>query len=156
MSALSTTLRSRTFGLALAFLGLLTLGSLWRAQGRPQGAPALAVSACDLNRGACQVELPGGGRLTAEITPRPIPVLKPLAVRLTVAGRRIDAVRLEFSGVEMDMGFNQSVLAATDGGFVGTASLPVCVSGRMRWQAVFHIEGPDGRLDVPFQFDSGA
>lgn len=156
MSALLLTFRSRTFWLALAFLGLLALGGLWRASGRLAGAHTLAVAACDLNRGACSVDLPGGGRLTAEITPRPIPVLKPLAVRLTLAGRKVDAARLEFSGVEMDMGFNQVVLTATDGGFVGSASLPVCVSGRMRWQAVFHIEGPDGRLDVPFQFDSGA
>lgn len=143
--------------LGLGFLGLLGLG-YWLG---PRLAPArdltLPVPACDLNQGPCRVALPGGGHLVAEISPWPIPVLKPLSVKVSLEGYEASAVLLDFSGVEMDMGFNQvSLEAGPLGQFSGRGNLPVCVTGRMRWQASFILQGPGGRLAVPFHFDSGS
>jgi len=78
--------------------------------------------------------------LTIDITPRPIPVLKPFEVRATLEGRSADSIKLDFSGVNMDMGFNQVDLKKDENGvFIGRAILPVCTTGRMRWQANFSI-----------------
>ena len=140
--------------LLLAFL--LGLGYWLGPRLAPRGEQVLPVSPCDLNQGSCVVDLPGGGRLRVEITPRPIPVLKPLDVRLQLEGREAGRVRLDFSGVEMDMGFNQVSLGSLGGGrFAGQGNLPVCVTGAMRWQAAFLIETGSGSLTVPFHFTTG-
>jgi len=122
----------------------------------PPSAQTLPVSGCDLNQGRCSASLPGGGRLEVELAPRPVPVLKPLQIQLRLEGHEATRVVVDFSGVEMDMGFNQITLKpAGPGQFVGQGNLPVCATGAMRWQLAVRIEGPSGSLAVPFHFMSG-
>lgn len=124
------------------------------------GTTTLPVSPCDLNQGACTVALPGGGRLVASIGPRPIPVLKPLHIEVNVQGRSVSGVRLDFSGVDMDMGFNQTELKPGESSragelrFTGRGNLPVCVTGKMRWQVIFILDEGGASLAVPFHFDA--
>lgn len=55
----------------------------------------------------------------------------------------------------MNMGYNRPALAAAAPGmFVGSASLPVCVTGSMAWQATVLLETDRARIAVPFRFDS--
>ncbi|MDR3324036.1 MAG: hypothetical protein LBS89_07530, partial [Zoogloeaceae bacterium] len=90
------------------------------------------------------------------ILPRPIPVLKPLHIRLALAGATAKRVQVNFSGVEMDMGFNQITLQKGETGeFTGLGNLPVCVSGKMRWQATITLEDPAGTFAIPLQFATG-
>lgn len=111
---------------------------------------------CDLHRGDCTVALPEGGRLRFVITPRPIPVTVPLAVSVEIAGMAADKVAVDFAGVDMSMGFNRQVLSAAGSGkFAGSAVLPVCVTGRMLWQATVLVEQGGRRIAVPFRFESG-
>lgn len=149
--------RSRTnllLGLSLALL--LGLGLWWGPQLAPPRDQTLPVSTCDLNQGACSARLPGGGELVVEMGPRPIPVLKPLQIHARLNGYAAKAVRVDFSGVGMDMGFNQSSLKqSAPGQFTGQGNLPVCVTGAMSWQVSFLIEGQGGTLAVPFHFSTG-
>jgi hypothetical protein len=56
----------------------------------------------------------------------------------------------------MNMGFNRPALApAGPGRFAGQATLPVCVTGRMTWQATVLVEAGRTRIAVPFRFDAG-
>lgn len=145
-----------SFFLFLLLAGLLGAGYWLGPKLAPKGEQVLPVAACDLNLGPCTVELPGGGRLRVEIGPRPIPVLKPLDVRVAFEGFQAEKVLLDFSGVEMDMGFNQvSLKPLGEGRFAGRGNLPVCVTGAMVWQATFMIEGRAGRFGVPFRFITG-
>ncbi|MCX7671463.1 MAG: hypothetical protein N2439_15505, partial [Anaerolineae bacterium] len=112
--------------------------------------------ACDLAVRPCSAELPTGGRLEFAVLPRPIPVAAPLNLTVTLEGLSAERVAVDFAGVEMNMGFIRPTLsAAGPGRFSGAATLPVCVTGRMLWQATVLIEGGGRRLAVPFRFTAG-
>jgi hypothetical protein len=111
---------------------------------------------CDLQHAACTAPLPDGGKITFALTPRPILVIVPLEMRVDLEGVSADKVAVDFSGVSMNMGFNRQTLAAAGAGhFSGQGTLPVCVTGRMLWQATVLIEAGRTRIAVPFRFEAG-
>lgn len=111
---------------------------------------------CDLHRAPCSLRLPEGGRISLSLAPRPIPVAQPLTVEVVLSDLVADAVAVDFSGVEMSMGYNRQALRpAGQGRFVGQATLPVCVTGRMLWQATVLVEKGSTRIAAPFRFEAG-
>lgn len=115
-----------------------------------------ADPACDLHRAPCTAVLPQGGRLSFALTPRPIPVAQPLDMVVDIEGAGADRVVVDFAGVDMSMGFNRTTLRALDAHrHVGQTTLPVCVTGRMLWQATVLIEIGRTRIAVPFHFEAG-
>jgi len=109
--------------------------------------------ACNLNRQACRVSLADGGSLELTIQPRPIPVVSPLTIEAKLNGIAAESVELDFAGADMEMGHNRVVLSPTgNGNFSGTASLPVCVTGRMNWRATLLIGSGGRRLSVAYNF----
>jgi len=116
---------------------------------------ATVAPGCDLQRQACAATLPDGGRIELSISPRPIPVLQPLAIEVRVSGLAVRQAMIDFAGVGMDMGYNRPALsAAGPDRFAGSASLPVCVTGTMPWQATVLLETESQRIAVPFRFAS--
>lgn len=112
--------------------------------------------ACDLQRTACRVVLPDGGSLELDVDQRPIPLVKPFTPKVTIQGASARQVEIDFAGVDMNMGFNRPQLAERDAGvFMGEAMLPVCVTGRMTWQATVLVDAGRQRLAVPFRFVTG-
>lgn len=115
--------------------------------------PGTIEGACDLHAGACRAVLPDGARLSFSITPRPIPLITPLDVEVRISGLTPDAIEVDFSSLEMNMGFNRPALAKEGAGvFRGKAVLPACVSERMTWRARVLMHTSDGTLAVPFTF----
>lgn len=113
-------------------------------------------SACNLQRQDCSVDLPGGGTVTLAMGTRPVPLVKPFAVRLSAQGVAPSRVEVDFAGIDMNMGYNRPELVAAGAGrFVGEATLPVCITGRMDWQATVLIERGRERIAIPFRFTSG-
>jgi hypothetical protein len=111
---------------------------------------------CDLQQGTCSAVLPEGGRLRFSLSPRPIPVTAPLEMVVELEGATADKVAVDFAGVSMNMGFNRPSLApAGSGRFAGQTTLPVCVTGRMIWQATVLIEAGRTRTAIPFRFEAG-
>jgi len=111
---------------------------------------------CNLHEKACAATLPEGGTVRLAVTPRPIPVTTPLEIVVELDGLPADRVSVDFAGVSMAMGFNRPVLVAAGAQrFVGQATLPVCVSGRMEWQATVLIESGRRRIAIPYRFESG-
>ena len=116
---------------------------------------AIIDPACDLHRQACGASLPGGGRIELSIAPRPIPMVQPLAIEVRVSGLDAKSAAIDFAGIGMNMGYNRPELpAAGPGRFAGSASLPVCITGTMAWQATLLLETDRQRISVPFRFDS--
>jgi hypothetical protein len=112
-------------------------------------------STCDLRQGACSVRLPDGGEIRLDIVPRGIPVVQPL--RVAVELRAVDArgVEVDFSGVDMNMGYNRvSLSQVRPGRYEGKAMLPVCVRDHMRWEANVLVQSSAGYLLGPFRFDT--
>ncbi|WP_301101008.1 hypothetical protein [Propionivibrio sp.] len=113
------------------------------------------VAGCDLHKQTCPANLPGGGRLELAITPHPIPVVRPLQVSVRIAGIVADKVEIDFAGLSMNMGYNRITLVADGkGGYSGDATLPVCITGRMAWQATLVVETGRQRIAVPYLFEA--
>ena len=115
------------------------------------------ASGCNLHKQACHADLPDGGRIELSITPHPIPVARPLQISASISGLVANTVEIDFAGVDMAMGFNRKILTAESAGrHVGGTVLPVCVTGRMAWQATLLVETDRQRIAVPFLFEAPA
>lgn len=143
-----------------AFAGVLAvaaIGGLWAPEWLPKAEVRVVADVpCDLNRGACASGLPDGGSLEVELTPRPIPLVRPVAivVRGLGGGRRVWA---DFAGVGMNMGENRPELSrGPDGVWHGETTLPVCISGAMQWDLTLIIESPGRRIHIPYRFATHA
>jgi hypothetical protein len=123
----------------------------------PQSDLSIAPDpACDIQKQACEVALPGGGSLAFSVGTQPIPLVKPFAIKVVIQGAGARQVAIDFAGVDMEMGLNRPQLSEVSPGvFVGEASLPVCITGHMTWQASILVDTPDARIAVPFRFITG-
>lgn len=146
---------------AIALLILIIAATLgfkyWKMAHPDQTLTAQVDAACDLHQGTCAATLPDGGRIELEITPRPIPLLRPLEIRAKITGMEARKVEIDFSGVSMNMGFNRPVLkAAGNQVFTGQATLPVCITGRMEWRASVMVNTGEAQVVAPFRFEAAA
>ncbi len=119
---------------------------------------ATPESDCDLHAGPCAATLPDGRRISLSVTPRPIPVVKPLELEVSltgpVASRRVE---VDFAGVDMNMGLNRTVLKpAGEGRYAGQATLPVCITGGMAWKATVLVEEGRQKIAASFRFETGS
>lgn len=111
---------------------------------------------CDLQRQSCPAVLPGGGKLALEMGTHPIPLVKPFEVRIKVEDFVPGRVEIDFAGIEMNMGYNRLQLAPRgDGSYVAEATLPVCITGQMAWQATVLVESGSERIAIPYRFITG-
>lgn len=110
---------------------------------------------CDLHQGECSLSLPDLGTVSLSITPRPIPVIKPIQVTVKTQGFEAKSITVDFNGVNMNMGINhyKMVQKAPDQ-FVAESLLPVCVRNSMSWQADIQVETDKGGYVFPFRFDT--
>ncbi|MCP4285810.1 MAG: hypothetical protein GY792_15345 [Gammaproteobacteria bacterium] len=108
---------------------------------------------CDLRAGPCTGQLSDGSRITFEIKPKTIPVVKPLEFEVQVAGFDSERVEVDFQGIGMNMGFNRPQLAAQGAGkYTGTGMIPVCIRDAMEWEAKVLVYTDEGIVAAPFRF----
>jgi len=138
--------------LALAVLGVI--GYKLAPLLNPKTDVALPMSNCDLGRQACVATLPDGGQLEFSIEPRPIPSLKPLQLQATIRGSQVRKIEVDLAGADMKMGYNRPVLEESKGRYGGLAHLPVCITGKMAWQATVLVETGKELVAVPFRFEA--
>ena len=111
---------------------------------------------CNLQRGACAVDLPGGGRGELSSNALPIPMVKPFEIRVATRGISPGRVEVDFAGIDMNMGFNRPVLDQRSPGlFAAEVSLPVCITGLMDWQVTVLLETGGERIAIPYRFSAG-
>jgi hypothetical protein len=110
---------------------------------------------CSLQREACSVTLPSGGKVRLSMGTRPVPLLKPFEVQVSTSGFSPSRVEVDFAGSEMNMGLNRPQLAArSEGSYVAEVTLPVCITGQMDWQATVLIETGSERVAIPYRFST--
>jgi hypothetical protein len=108
---------------------------------------------CNLRASPCSSSLPGGGQLSFSIEPRSLPMLSPLQLKVSISGAQADAVEVDFSGVDMYMGYNRvSLKPQGPGQFQGEGRLPVCVYDAMEWEAQVLVKDSQGLTSVPHRF----
>jgi len=115
---------------------------------------------CNLNRERCQVFITTASNSASpwlfSITPHPIPVSAPLILTLSPPEQLVQApnsVWVDLTGDNMDMGLIRiSMQQNADGSWTGTGSIPVCVTGAMRWRARLHLQLAQARLQADWLF----
>ncbi|MBK8746044.1 hypothetical protein [Propionivibrio sp.] len=113
------------------------------------------VTDCDLNKQSCSVGIPAGGRIELNISPHPIPVSKPLHVSARIAGFSANRIEIDLSGENMNMGYNRwPLIHDGNDAYLGDATLPVCITGRMIWRATLIVETDRQRMAIPFLFEA--
>ncbi|MDR0233791.1 MAG: hypothetical protein LBI31_03175 [Zoogloeaceae bacterium] len=117
----------------------------------------LPVSACDPGLATCVQDMPEGGRLTVDFSVRSPQALQPFIVRAAPEpAEEVRAVRLDLSGVEMDIGVIHHDLARDAAGhYQGEVVLPICVTGSMQWRVDVIVENDRGRVITPLHFSNG-
>ncbi len=103
---------------------------------------------CDIDRGPCEKEGPGGLRLALEIGPRPVKAMADLqfTVRAWRAGQplagKAGEISLQMPG--MYMGENRvKLVAQADGSLQGKGLLVRCPTGKRVWAAEVTLPGGD-------------
>lgn len=79
-------------------------------------------------------------------------------MQATFRGVDVRRVDVDFAGTAMEMGYNRQQLqrqAGSSDRFSATASLAVCVTGSMEWQATLLVDTGKAVIAVPFRFVSG-
>ena len=127
----------------------------WEFLYPPVAVQAIADAGCDLHQGPCSARFPDGGRVTLVIAPRPIHPITPLALEVRVDDLDTNAVEVDFTSPDMNMGFNRATLKAVGSGtYRGPMVLPVCTSDRMTWHANVWLHTPRGTYSAAFPFDT--
>lgn len=112
-------------------------------------------SSCNLNQSECLLRLDDGAEVVLSIEPRPIPVLKPLELKVEIHNLKSEKVVVNFKSIGMNMGINKSLMQQTSPGvFSAKGMLPVCVRNRMSWNANLLIQTPKGIISTSFLFDT--
>lgn len=118
---------------------------------RDVDATAAPDAACNLHHGPCHAIFPQGGKVSLSITPRPITALKPLRIRVQTQGIDAQSIKVDFRGVNMNMGYNRPQLKQVAAGqYAGNWVLASCGLERMIWEATVIIETPGQKLAAPF------
>jgi hypothetical protein len=97
--------------------------------------------------------LNSGSRVSFAIEPHEIPLVKPLRLRVEIQDLEAQQVEVDFSGVDMNMGFNRFKLSRTgEGEFTGEGILPICVRDAMEWEAKVLVTTPRGLTAAAYRF----
>lgn len=113
------------------------------------------VKDCNLHQTACTAQH-GQQSLTLDITPKPIPVAKPLQVKVTLNHLQAKTMQIDISGHNMYMGYNRLPLEkVNEQHWQGTTMLAFCTNAKMEWHLTLLIDTPDGKqLQVPFYLET--
>ncbi len=116
-------------------------------------AEASLQEPCDLRQAACVNVFPKGETVIFSIDPKDIPILRPLNLKVETKGITASSVKVDFVGLNMDMGFNRSELKQdTPNKYTGQFTIPICANSRMEWEAQVKLETDKGVMMAPFRF----
>lgn len=117
---------------------------------------AEAPAGCDLSASACTAVLDASRFIRAQVAPGTRQAGRPMRLLVETGGFTPAAMSVELTGKDMNMGLVTTGLLDTGGGtFAGDATLPVCVRGRMVWQATLIATAPEAVYRAVFHLGVG-
>ena len=120
----------------------------------PTSSSLPPTTGCDLNRERCTADTRWGA-LNLELSPRPLPVLNPIAIEVRFDRAYASEVSAQLDGVEMDMGLNLATLQRVDGQTLrGQLIIPVCLTGTMKWRLRLIIKDGAQEQNADFSFEA--
>lgn len=113
---------------------------------------------CDLHLSKCSIKIEPNYEFVLDISPRTIPLMKPLTFTLEYTGTELQTLKGKIYATNMDMGIHPIVLKPTTKGILqGIVVLPTCLVGNMKWRAEFPLPkfNPDAIRDtIVFTFQT--
>lgn len=111
-------------------------------------------SKCNLQQNICKEILSDGTEVEFSITPKNIPVMKPLQFDLKIDDVDIDNIEFKIFGINMDMGlFNFKLKKEGEGHYMATGLIPSCVVD-MKWEGNLILYKKSEKVGVKFKFES--
>ncbi len=108
---------------------------------------------CDLHNGPCKLTFADGSSVSLLISPNTIPLLQRLQLHVEVEGISVKKVEIDFTGYEIDLGYNRPELKAINKTtFMGDAFLPLCTLSEMDWSAKVLLHTDKGLMMAPYKF----
>ncbi len=90
---------------------------------------------CDLHKSSCSVEVENFGKVSLEIMPKDIPLMKELTFVVT-SSKDVDSFDLNIFATNMNMGYHKFKLKKiAPNRYEAKGTLPTCVVGGMIWRA---------------------
>ncbi len=117
------------------------------------------VQGCPLHLQTCSTELPSGGRIFFEISPRQPDPAEPLHMKATFQQVDPQSVRVSFEGVDMYMGYlefdlEQQETIGDSVAFSGNGGIFVCNYGIMPWVVLVNAQVGGKVYEIPFEFET--
>lgn len=132
---------------------LLTLPLLLISCSDNNNNPAWKMNAqCDLNTEQCSSQHEGQ-QVSISLSPNtPVAIAKKLAVEVKLENISAQLVKLDISGINMYMGYNQVQLEKiSEGLYRGKTMLAFCTESKMEWKVMVLLINKDGiTTEVPF------
>jgi len=111
---------------------------------------------CSLQEEACSVTLDDGSDISLSITPRPIPLMKPIKLVVKTKGINLDNLNLKVYATNMNMGLIEKSLKKTaKDSYEGKITLPRCIVGNMIWSVNIIANKPTKSVGATFEFKTG-
>lgn len=150
--SLPTLSHRKTFRYAILLSGIGLLIACDRSDNSRPPPASSAASSCDLNHASCEVPT-NWGTATVTLSPKPVPVLQPITVELHLASPAPVEVQASLNGVDMDMGPNITRLQRAGANlWHGQMTVPICLTGTMRWQLSIDLRDGARNESVAFGF----
>ena len=149
----------RNFLLLAVFLLLLAAGYFLQVSDLLTSdiETTILASECDLRQQACQIQYQGEQWQFA-ISPPDFTVLQPLTISLKIlseSGFRPGSVKVQFEGINMDMGYNLVKLQPiSDKLFQAEGMIPDCTAETMYWLVHLIISSEDKQTDFQFRIQT--
>ncbi len=110
---------------------------------------------CDLHKEACSIELKDGSIITLDITPKPIPLMKPIRLHVETQNIDINSLKLKVFATNMNMGLiEKSLKKLRKGSYEVNITLPSCIVGGMIWDVNIIANKPTKSLGAVFEFQT--
>lgn len=93
-------------------------------------------SSCDLHHSECTIKLDKQQVITLSITPKHIPLMKPLTFKVTTQNVNATTLQLKIYATNMNMGIHKFTLKKVAlNHYEAIGTLPTCIVGDMIWNA---------------------
>lgn len=144
----------------LVFLGAASvLGLRWllNDHGYIASGKLLTVQEnCQLDQAPCEATGSGQRRVTINVAPQPLPLMKPIETSVTLYGfEDVISARFQVEGVNMFMGYQHALLTPRDHSphaLSGSFMLPVCSNEVMQWRGTLSIQTRADLFQAHFPF----
>lgn len=110
---------------------------------------------CDLKKSACEVTIEDGTKISFEILPKEIPLMKPLTFRVKSDNQHLDDLSVRLYATNMLMGEYVLPLKHKGNGiYEAIGTLPTCPVGFMKWNADVAVGKINKVIGARFKFET--